>query len=69
VGVIEIDLTSGFPLLLLPPPQADSARISANARNDANRLEILAVLVSRGMLTFVISFLSAIEHIVIPARS
>jgi len=44
----------------LPPPHADRVRIIAKARNKVERVDIFVLLVSRSMLTFVISFLSAL---------
>ena len=53
------EVTVALPLLL-PPPHADRVRIIAKARNKVEKVDIFVLLVSRGMLTFVISFLSAL---------
>jgi hypothetical protein len=58
VGEIMIPVTEAEPLLLLP--QADKPRMSATARNETARIEIFALMVSGLMLTFIISFLSAL---------
>jgi hypothetical protein len=58
VGEIVIAVTDAEPLLL--PPQAEKPRMSATATNETARIEIFALMVSSLMLTFIISFLSAL---------
>ena len=57
VDEITTEVTEALPLLL---PHADEPTMIANERNNTDRPEILALLVSSLMLTFVISLLSAL---------
>jgi hypothetical protein len=58
VGEIAIEVTVAVPLL--PPPQAAKPRVNTPARNKTARVEIFVLVVSGVMLTFIISFLSAL---------
>jgi quinol-cytochrome oxidoreductase complex cytochrome b subunit len=59
VGEMAIAVTVPEPLLLLLPPHADKPRVNSPARNKTARVEVLVLMVSSLMLTFIISFLSA----------
>jgi hypothetical protein len=59
VGVIITAVTMAVPLLLLPP-HADKPKANIPARNKTARVEIFVLMVSGLMLTFIISFLSAL---------
>jgi len=60
VGVSVIPVTVAEPPLPLLLPQADRPRMSATARKETATIEIFALMVSGLMLTFIISFLSAL---------
>jgi hypothetical protein len=55
-----IPVTVAEPPLPLLLPQADRPRMSATARKETATIEIFALMVSGLMLTFIISFLSAL---------
>jgi quinol-cytochrome oxidoreductase complex cytochrome b subunit len=58
-GESVIEVTVAVPLLLLPP-HADRTRVNSPARNKTARVEVFVLMVSGLIITFIISFLSAL---------